>query len=381
MSKNNNIYFDNAATTPLLPEVVEEMHFAMTSLSGNPSSIHSEGRNARAKIEQARKTIAQGIQASIGEVFFTSSATESNNTIIHQAIRTHDIKRIISSPIEHPCVLNTCNSYSDNSDVELVMLKVSSDGSIDLDELKTTLSTGPKTLVSLMYGNNEIGTMLPIKEIAEITHEYGGLMHSDAVQVLGKFPVDVNKLGVDYLSGTAHKMHGPKGIAFMYINGDHMIPPYLLGGAQERNMRAGTENIYGIVGFAKAFELALQEMDSRKEEVSNLRRHFKQSLEEALSDVEFNGPANDDGLYHILSVSFPTSPKNEMLIYNLDIHKICSSAGSACSSGTNTGSHVLAAINPDSDRITIRFSFSHLNTIEEVDQVVNVLKDIMVTTS
>lgn len=381
MSTSNHIYFDNAATTPLLPEVVEEMTQAMTSLSGNPSSIHSQGRNARAKIEEARRTIAEGIQASIGELFFTSSATESNNTIIHQAIRTHKIKRIISSPIEHPCVLNTCKSYADNQEVEVVMLDVKSDGSVDLNQLKSIISSGPKTLVSLMYGNNEIGTINPIKEIAELTHEHGGLVHTDAVQVLGKFPVDVNDLGVDYLSGTAHKIHGPKGIAFMYIKGDHMIPPYMLGGAQERNMRAGTENIYGIAGFAKAFELALQDMESRKTDITELRKYFREELLQAIPDVQINGPQDDEGLYHILSVSFPSTPKNEMLIYNLDIHKICSSAGSACSSGTNTGSHVLEAINPDSDRITIRFSFSHLNTIEEVDQVVQVLKEIMLPNS
>ena len=372
---SNKIYFDNAATTPLAPEVKAAMVDVMDNLHGNPSSIHAHGREARARIEQARKTIANGLNASIGEIFFTSSATESNNTILRRSVTDLKVTRIITSPIEHHCVYHTCQDLEKNYGIEVIYLNVDSQGIIDKEQLGSLLKEDKKTLVSLMYGNNEIGTITPINEISKLCREHGAYIHSDAVQVIGKYPIDLQETSLDFMSGTGHKFFGPKGAGFMYINGENSIQPFHTGGAQERNMRAGTENIYGIIGLAAAFQLALDKMEERKSKTLEIRNYMKSSLQEAFTDIEFNGQQEGDFLYHILSVSFPPSPKNDMLIYNLDIHGICASAGSACSSGTNTGSHVLAAISPDSPRNTIRLSFSHYNTKDEVDFVVAKLKE------
>ena len=371
----DKIYFDNAATTPIDPKVRDAMVDILDHFPGNPSSIHAFGRNSRAKIEQARKIVANTFQASIGEIFFTSSATESNNSILRRCILDMGVKRIITSPIEHHCVYNTCQDIADSDECEVVFLSVDKQGQIDLNELEETLKSGEKTLVSLMYGNNEIGNMSPLYKISKICRENGALLHSDAVQVIGKYPIDLQELDLDFMSGTAHKFFGPKGAAFMYISGECNLKPFVTGGAQERNMRAGTENIYGIVGLATALDLASQNMQDRHEKTLTIRNYMKEQLLEHFSDLEFNGNQESDFLYHILSVSFPASPKNDMLIYNLDIHGICASAGSACSSGTNTESHVLAAINPDSTLNTIRFSFSHLNSKQEVDFVISKLKE------
>lgn len=372
------VYFDNAATTPLVKEVISEMKETMDASFGNPSSIHSQGRSARAKIEKARRIIANGLNASLGEIFFTSSATESNNMAIRQAVEFNNVERIISSPTEHHCVLNTLIDLGKNKPVEIVWLSVDVFGNISLEELKSELTkSSKKTLVSLMYGNNEIGTMHPMKEISALCREYNALIHCDAVQVLGKYPIDLQELSVDYLSGTAHKFYGPKGSAFLYMNQEAVLPPFITGGAQERNMRAGTENIYGIVGLAKAFALSQNEMEARKEKIVEVRTYMKDQLLANFPDITFNGAQEGQFLYHILSVAFPHSAKNEMLIYNLDIKNISASAGSACSSGTNTGSHVLGAIKPTDTSNSIRFSFSHHNTIEEVDYVIACLNELI----
>ena len=372
------VYFDNAATTPVESQVIADMTKALKDTYGNPSSIHGKGRSARALIEKARRTVANGLQASIGEIFFTSSATEANNTILRQAVDFLGVTRIISAPTEHPCVLKTIQDLAETKSIEAVWLQVDRNGNLDIRELEAYLKNqDKKTLVSLMYGNNEIGTINPIADISRLCTEYQCYLHCDAVQVLGKFPVDVQDIRFDFLSGTAHKFYGPKGAAFMYINQDSMIPPLLTGGAQERNMRAGTENLYGIVGLASAFDLSLKHMDERRQHIELLRTSMKTKLQEQFPTIQFNGDQEGKHLYHVLSVAFPHSTKNEMLIYNLDIRNIAASAGSACSSGTNTGSHVLAAIKPDDLEITIRFSFSHHNTMEEVDYVIDVLKELV----
>ena len=372
------VYFDNAATTPMSEEVIADMSTLLSTEYGNPSSIHSVGRSSRAKIEKARKVIANGLNASIGEIFFTSSATESNNMALRQAVDFLGVKHIISSPTEHPCVVNTISDLAKNKEITCTTLTVNEKGEISLDELKSALKNSKvKTIVSLMYGNNEIGTMHPIKEISTLCREHGAYIHCDAVQVLGKFPVDLQDTPVDFLSGTAHKFYGPKGSAFLYINQDALIPPFITGGAQERNMRAGTENIYGICGLATAFETCLAKMETRKVKILEIRNLMKEKLIETMPSCTFNGAQEGTFLYHILSVSFPYSPKNEMLIYNLDIKNIAASAGSACSSGTNKGSHVLEAIKPGNKSVTIRFSFSYKNTIEEVDYVVKTLNEIV----
>jgi cysteine desulfurase len=372
------VYFDNAATTPLTDEVIKEMTTFLSTEYGNPSSIHSVGRSSRARIEKARKVIANGISASLGEIFFTSSATESNNMAIRQAVEHLGVKHIISSPTEHPCVVNTIQDLEKTKGIKKTLLQVNERGEISLDELKQTLaSSQEKILVSLMYGNNEIGTMHPMKEISQLCKENNAYLHCDAVQVLGKYPIDVQEIQFDFLSGTGHKFYGPKGSAFVFINQDSLIPPFITGGAQERNMRAGTENVYGIIGLAKAFEQSIIEMEARKEKIVRVRNYMKEKLMEHFPSSTFNGVQEGDFLYHILSVSFPHSSRNEMLIYNLDIKNIAASAGSACSSGTNKGSHVLEAIKPNDPAITIRFSFSYINTKEEVDYVLESLLEIV----
>lgn len=373
----DRIYFDNAATTPIAPEVVEAMSDAMVRLYGNPSSIHTEGRTARAAIEEARKKIAEYLGASIGEIFFTSGGTESNNMALKCAVRDLGIRRIISSPLEHHCILHTLDSLQTTHAIERVDVQTDHCGRIDLQHLESLLqSDDTPTLVSLMHSNNEIGTLLDIEAVAELCETHGALFHSDTVQTVGYFPIDVSKTRLAFLSGSAHKFHGPKGVGFVYINGDHSVKPFLDGGAQERNMRGGTENIYGIVGMARALELAQEQQETRRKHVESIRQYFKSALQSHFPDIEFNG-SQENYHYKVLSVSFPPSPKAELLLFNLDIAGISVSGGSACSSGADTGSHVISALHGDSPRKTIRFSFSYKNTREEVDQVVNKLKEIL----
>ncbi|PHN08492.1 cysteine desulfurase family protein [Flavilitoribacter nigricans] len=373
------VYFDNAATTPILDEVIDAMSRSMRENFGNPSSIHREGRTARAAVEQARKVVAQSLGASIGEIFFTSCGTESNNMVLKNAVRDLGVTRIISSPIEHHCVLHTVDRIGKETPVKLEQVKLDESGHVDLDHLRTLLSTEHpgKTLVSLMHSNNEIGTMIDLEEIGELCAEYGAYFHSDTVQTVGYFPIDLSRLKVNFISGSAHKFHGPKGVGFVYINNDNILEPYLDGGAQERNMRGGTENIYGIVGLAKALELAVSEMDQRRAYITGIRDYFREQLLAQFPDITFNGDPDGRAHYKVLSVDFPPSEKASLILFNLDIAGISVSGGSACSSGIDTGSHVISALKPDSDRHTVRFSFSHLNTREEVDQVISKLKEIL----
>lgn len=373
------VYFDNAATTPILDEVIEAMSRSMRDNFGNPSSIHREGRTARAAVEQARKVVARCLGASIGEIFFTSCGTESNNMVLKNAVRDLGVKRIISSPIEHHCVLHTVERIGKDSPVLIEPIRLDDRGHVDTNHLRELLSRedAGKTLVSLMHANNEIGTMIDLEEIGAICAEYGAYFHSDTVQTIGYFPIDLSKLQVNFLSGSAHKFHGPKGVGFVYINNENILEPYLDGGAQERNMRGGTENIYGIVGLAKALELATDAMEERRQQISRIRDYFKAQLATSFPEVTFNGDPDGRAHYKVLSVDFPPSEKAGLILFNLDIAGISVSGGSACSSGIDTGSHVIAALKPDSDRHTVRFSFSHLNTEEEVDQVIGKLNEIL----
>ncbi len=373
------VYFDNAATTPILDEVIEEMNRSMRENFGNPSSIHREGRTARAVVEQARKVVAQCLGASIGEIFFTSCGTESNNMVLKNAVRDLGVRRIISSPIEHHCVLHTVERIGKDKEVEIEQVELDERGHVKLDHLRQLLTrdAAGKTLVSLMHANNEIGTMIDMEEIGALCAEHQAYFHSDTVQTIGYFPIDLSQLKVNFLSGSAHKFHGPKGVGFVYINNDNMLQPYLDGGAQERNMRGGTENIYGIVGLAKALELAVHAMEERREVITGIRDYFKTQLMAQFPYVTFNGDPEGRAHYKLLSVDFPPSEKADLILFNLDIAGISVSGGSACSSGIDTGSHVIAALRPDSDRHTVRFSFSHLNTKEEVDQVIGKLKEIL----
>lgn len=373
------IYFDNAATTPISPEVVDAMLPVLRDQYGNPSSIHAEGRSVRALIENARKTVARCIGASTAEVFFTSGGTESNNMAIKCAVRDLGVQRIISSPIEHHCGLHTIETVEKQAGVEVVWLPVDALARVDMDALETALadSGGKKTLVSLMHANNEIGTMIDLGRVSALCRQYGALFHSDTVQTIGHFPIDVGKTPIHFLAGAAHKFHGPKGVGFVYINGECAVHPFIDGGGQERNMRGGTENVYGIVGLARALELACAEMEERTARIREVRGYMAERLQESFDDIQFNGDLFGNSLYTVLSVSYPPSSKNELLLLNLDIAGVSASGGSACSSGAEKGSHVLNAIGADPDRKSIRFSFSHYNTREEVDVVIEKLKSIL----
>ena len=371
----NRIYFDNASTTPIEPRVLDTMYEAMKTQFGNPSSIHYYGRNSRSLIEDARKKVANHLKSSIGEIFFTSSATEANNMVIKNCIEHLGIKRIISSPTEHHCVLYSIDYLDEHNKCKVDRLPVDQQGNISIDILETWLSESDEpTMVSLMHANNEIGTVMPFEKVSELCKKYNALFHCDTVQTIGKYDIDVSKHYVSFLSASAHKFHGPKGIGFLYMNMDNIIPPYIHGGAQERNMRAGTENLHGIIGLAHAMDIVVKERDAIIKHVSTLRNHFKKRLENEIPDIRFNGNQEDNYLHHVLSVSFPPSEKANMLMFNLDISGVSASSGSACASGIENESHVLQAINHPSDRVTIRFSFSKFNTLEEVDEVVEILK-------
>jgi cysteine desulfurase len=371
------IYFDNAATTPIAPEVVDVMMDALRKLYGNPSSIHADGRNARAAVEEARKTVAKCLNASIGEIFFTSGGTESNNMILKNAVRDLGVTRIVTSAIEHHCVLHTAESLAKTQNVELVFVEIDEKGIVDLGNLGEILrGSDKKTLVSLMHSNNEIGTMIDLEKVGNMCAENGAYFHSDTVQTVGYFPIDVSKLKIHFLTGAAHKFYGPKGAGFLYINGDLTLKPFIEGGSQERNMRGGTENIAGIVGLAKALELAHEDMEDRHDEILGIRNYLKNSLLEAFKDIQFIGDTEGVFHYKVLNVSFPPSPKAELLLFNLDIAGISASGGSACSSGAEGGSHVLDALEIDPSRKCIRFSFSHDNTLQEVDFLIEKLKKI-----
>lgn len=370
------VYFDNAATTPISEAVIQAMLPVLQGHYGNPSSIHAEGRGVRTLIEAARKTVAQAIGAGTGEIFFTSGGTESNNMAIKCAVRDLGVRRIISSPIEHHCGLHAIENVQHFDQVEVVLLPVDEVGRISYDALEKALeeSAGQKTLVSLMHANNEVGTMIDLARVSALCKNYGALLHSDTVQTVGHFPINVQQTPVDFLSGAAHKFHGPKGVGFIYINNASALKPFIDGGAQERNMRGGTENVYGIVGLAKALELAVGQMDERIAHIREVRSYLKQRLEETFADIRFNGDIDGESLYTVLNVSFPASPRSELMLFNMDIAGISVSGGSACSSGSEKGSHVLEAIKADPNRKSIRFSFSHYNTREEVDFVVEKMK-------
>ncbi len=373
------VYFDNAATTPISEEVINAMLPILRGEYGNPSSIHAEGRSVRAALEAARKTVAQCIGAGTGEIFFTSGGTESNNMAIKCAVRDLGVRRIISSPTEHHCGTHAIETVKNADGVEVVWLPVNALGRIDYHDLENTLadSGGKKTLVSLMHANNEIGTMIDLARVSALCRQYNALFHTDTVQTVGHFPINVQETPVNFLSGAAHKFHGPKGVGFVYISPESPIKPFIDGGAQERNMRGGTENVYGIVGLAKALELATNEMQERTERILDVRNYLKKRLLEEFEDIAFNGDCDGDCLYTVLNVSFPPNPKNEMLLLSLDIAGISCSGGSACSSGSEKGSHVLEAIGAAPDRKSIRFSFSHYNSKDEVDYLLEKLKAIL----
>lgn len=372
-----HVYLDNAATTPIEPGVADAMIRVLQTDFGNPSSIHSHGREAKTIVEKARKTVAQLLGASPSEIFFTSGGTEADNMAIVRAIEAYGITHAVTSPLEHHAVLHTLEELAQNGSIHLDVLKVDSRGEIDLQQLEDLLQQNPRTFVSLMHGNNELGNLIDLQKISDIVHQYNGIFHSDTVQTVGHYVHDLSTLNIDFITGSAHKFHGPKGIGFLYINGKNKIKPLIYGGAQERNMRGGTENVYGIVGLAKALELAYKNMDEHRTYIQGLKDYFKTQLIVHVPGVSFNGLSDpDNSLYTVLNVSLPTYSASDMLLFQLDIKGISASGGSACSSGSDIGSHVLRAINSDPSRPCVRFSFSKFNTKEEIDFVVGTIAEL-----
>lgn len=371
------VYLDNAATTPLRDEVLEAMLPYLKQNFGNPSSIHQEGRVTRSAIEQARKTIAQLIGASTSEIFFTSGGTESNNMAIKCAVQDLGIRRIISTRTEHHCVKHAVEAVHARGLVEVVYLDVDSKCLPDLVQLENLLKQeSTPTLVTLMHANNEVGAILDLKKVSDLCKTYNARLHTDTVQTFGHYRINVQEFQVDFLSGAAHKFHGPKGVGFIYINSGCQIKPLIDGGSQERNMRAGTENIAGIVGIAKAAQLAYHELEEDAAGIQEVKLYMFSRLKEICQDVYVNGDINTD-LYTVLNVSFPAGDYADMLIMSLDIAGIAASSGSACSSGAETQSHVLQAIGHPVERKAVRFSFSRYTTKEEVDYTIKQLEGIL----
>ncbi|AKD02507.1 cysteine desulfurase family protein [Pontibacter korlensis] len=369
------VYLDNAATTPLDKEVFDAMAPFMLEHFGNPSSIHSHGREVRAAIERARKTVAGLLNTSPAEVFFTSGGTEADNAALVCTCRSLGIKHAITTKLEHHAVLHTIEFLEKQEGVQVSYLRHDERGNLDLEHLEELLAKQPQTLVSIMHANNEIGNLNDIETIGEICKKYNAVLHSDTVQTMGHYKHDLQKLKTNFIVGSAHKFHGPKGVGFLYCDAETKIQPLIQGGAQERNMRGGTENVYGIIGLAKALEIAYRDMEDHTRHIQGLKDRMIHKLREQMDDVSFNGMSEfgDKSLYTVLNVSLPASDINEMLLFSLDINKISVSGGSACSSGANTGSHVLRALEVDQNRGSVRFSFSKYNTPEEIDYAAETL--------
>lgn len=371
------VYFDNAATTSIDTEVLEAMMPYLTEHFGNPSTQYSLGRDTRAAIEEARKAIAQLINAQPGEIVFTSGATEANNTIIKSAVNYLGVQRIITSPIEHHCVENSVDYCSNELNIETVFVQIDKNGNVDLEDLENKLkSSDKKTLVTLMHANNEIGTLLDIEKVGALCQQYHALFHSDTVQTFAHFPMDVQRMHLDFMSGAAHKFHGPKGAGFLYMRKQNKLQPLIHGGGQERGMRSGTENVYGIVGMGAAAKKAYANLAQDKATILAIKNYFIQQLKATFSDIDFNGNTDDRSLYTVLNVSFPPNDKSALLLFMLDMEGVCCSGGSACGSGASAGSHVIRALKKDENRVSIRFSFSKFSTKEEVDFVIEKLKKI-----
>jgi len=371
------VYLDNAATTPLEPEVLKVMLATMESHYGNPSSIHSHGRETRTVIEKARKTVAACLNTSPSEIFFTSGGTEADNTAIRCGIIDNQIKHAITTRIEHHAVLHTLEAMQKSGLIELSFVDIDNKGNISLNHLDELLAGRDRSFVSLMHANNELGTLTDIEAVGEICEKYNAIFHCDTVQTIGHYPIDLQKIKVNFITCAAHKIHGPKGAGFLYINHDIKINPMIYGGSQERNMRGGTENVYGIAGLAKALEIASREMESHHQYIQGLKSYMIDELVSNIPGIEFNGEITPDkSLYTVLNVLFPETDMADMLLFNLDISGISVSGGSACSSGTDIGSHVLEGIGSNPNRPAIRFSFSKLNTKEEIDFVITKLKSL-----
>ena len=370
------VYLDNAATTPLDDEVLDAMLPVLKDGFGNPSSTHSYGRKIKSLIERARKNVAKHINCSPGEIFFTSGGTEADNMAIRCAVKDLGVKHIVTSTIEHHAVGHTINRLKTKGLVDVTYVHLDENGHVDLQHLDQILSTSSKTLVSLMHANNEVANLLPLHRVSEICQKHGAVFHSDTVQTMAHYRFDMQELEqVHFLACSAHKFHGPKGVGFLYVNKSVQINPLIHGGSQERNMRGGTENVYGIVGLSKAMDVAYKDLNTHQAYVMDLKSYMIEQLNNSIVGVKYNADSSsmDNSLYTVLSVSLPPTDIAPMMLFNMDIMGVACSGGSACTSGSNIGSHVLEGIDAPNNRPTIRFSFSRFNTKEEIDYAVNCL--------
>ena len=367
------VYLDNAATTPLDEEVMNEMIPWMRDNFGNPSSIHTYGRKSRSGIETARKSVAKLLNVSPAEIFFTSGGTEADNMAIVQCITDHKLTHAITTPIEHHAVLHTLEVLEKKGIIKLSYVRTDNNGNVDLNHLNELLSSNARSFVSLMHANNEIGTLLDLEACGKICEKHNAIFHSDTVQTMGHYALDLKKINVHFVTCAAHKFHGPKGVGFLYVSNKVQISPFINGGAQERNMRGGTENLYGIIGLAKALEICYRDLDAHQHHISEIKSKMMNMILEKIPGTEINGETGNKSLYTVLNVLLPQTKGSEILLFNLDISGVAASGGSACSSGSNVGSHVLRALGKDMSRPAVRFSFSKLNTIEEIEYAVKKL--------
>jgi cysteine desulfurase len=362
------VYLDNAATTPIASQVVDAMVEVLQNDFGNPSSTHFYGRQVKALIETSRRKVANYLNCSSSEIIFTSGGTEADNMALFSAVHDLGVKRIISSSIEHHAVGHSVDALIKQNSIVFESVKLDSKGHIDMAHLESMLQENIPTLVSLMHANNEIATLLPLKTVSELCRKYKAYFHSDTVQTMGHYVFDLADLDIDFITCAAHKFHGPKGVGFLYINKKNKVASLIHGGAQERGLRGGTENVYGIVGLAKAMELAYQDLEDHQKHVQNLKSYMIEQLQEMFPAILFHGETEPSkSLYTVLNVCFPKTDKGGMLLFTLDLKGIAVSGGSACSSGANKGSHVLEGIGADMTRPNARFSFSRYTTKEEID--------------
>lgn len=371
------IYLDNAATTPMRSEVQTRFLELLQGPFGNPSSVHSFGRKARIVVESARKAIAKTLNCQPGEIVFTSGGTEADNAALTLPINDLGYKRIITAPTEHHAVLHAAQRLAKTRGVQLDLVRVNHLGEPDLDHLEELLQNGAPALVSLMHGNNEIGNLLDLEKVGHLVHQYKGLFHSDTVQTVAHFPLDLKALPVDFITASAHKFYGPKGVGFLYIKSKVKVGSFITGGSQERNLRGGTENVAGIGALHTAFELAYQNLSSEKKHLLDLKSHLLKQLQTHLPKTQFNGLSKhlDQSLYTVVSAEFPQFANDSMLLFNLDLKGIAVSGGSACASGSLQGSHVIKALKPNGHGPIIRFSLGKDNTKAQIDQVISTLQE------
>ncbi|MCB9246329.1 MAG: cysteine desulfurase [Flavobacteriales bacterium] len=370
------VYLDNAATTPMDPLVIEAMTDVMHNHFGNPSATYSLGRSAKGIIEKARKAIAAYIGAESREILFTSGGTEADNMAIRCAVRDLGVQTIITSPIEHKAVLETAQDLAAQGAVELKLVELDSLGRVNYEHLEQLASDSEHALISIMHANNEIGTTVDLKRISSIARNNSCYFHSDTVQTMGHLPINVTELDIDFVTCSAHKLHGPKGTGFLYINKNLPLHAMITGGGQERSRRAGTENVVGIAGLHKALDLAMTNMEADRAHMQGLKKHMIRLLNESIPGIEFNGDLSEDGsLYTVLNVSLPPTDFNSLILFKMDIAGICCSGGSACNSGASTGSHVLTALKVPSERQAVRFSFGRYSSLNDIERAVNALSE------